>query len=228
MQKYSGDPLYQLFLAKYPILQSLSARVEKKPKFSNFSSPLIIPIKVESSPFSQKDSPYQNIDSVEDEETPQLSKKGSIRLKSIIANRENLFEVTEEKKELKESKSNFGTTSSSDNCSDSENEVEELRLGYLSDENDKKSRTLRRATYKQNKFYNKVFHWSRTVVGIKDFEFIKLISKGAFGRVWMVRRKLMGDIYAMKIINFTSKVHLFTYCSNLVCFLDGKESIRFH
>ena len=46
----------------------------------------------------------------------------------------------------------------------------------------------------------------RVSVGIGDFDFIKLISKGAFGRVWLVKRKLTGDIYAMKIINFAEKV----------------------
>ena len=49
--------------------------------------------------------------------------------------------------------------------------------------------------------------WS-AYIGIKDFEFIKLISKGAFGRVWLVKRKLTGDLYAMKIINFAEKVDL--------------------
>ncbi len=49
--------------------------------------------------------------------------------------------------------------------------------------------------------------------GIADFDFIKLISKGAFGRVWLVKRKLTGDIYAMKIINFAEKVFLiFFFC----------------
>ena len=38
-------------------------------------------------------------------------------------------------------------------------------------------------------------------IGIKDFEFIRLINKGAFGRVWLVKRRFTGDIYAMKIIN---------------------------
>jgi len=38
-------------------------------------------------------------------------------------------------------------------------------------------------------------------IGIKDFEFVRLINKGAFGRVWLVKRKQTGDIYAMKIIN---------------------------
>lgn len=28
-----------------------------------------------------------------------------------------------------------------------------------------------------------------------------MISKGAFGRVWLVRRKATKDIYAMKIVN---------------------------
>lgn len=38
-------------------------------------------------------------------------------------------------------------------------------------------------------------------IGIKDFEFVRLINKGAFGRVWLVKRKFTGDFYAMKIIN---------------------------
>ena len=42
-------------------------------------------------------------------------------------------------------------------------------------------------------------------IGINDFEFLKMISKGAFGRVWLVRRKATGDIYAMKIINLAEK-----------------------
>lgn len=147
MQKYSGDSLYQIFLAKYPILQTFGLHAEKKPKFYNFSSPLIIPIKVENSPPSQKDSPHQNMNVVEYEEIPKLSKKGSIRLKLIIPNRENLFEVPEEKKEVKESESNSNRFSDS-SCSDSEEGMEELQLGYLSDENDQKSRTARRTTYK--------------------------------------------------------------------------------
>ena len=43
-------------------------------------------------------------------------------------------------------------------------------------------------------------------VTINDFLFIKLISKGAFGRVWLVKRKVTGEYYAMKIINFADKL----------------------
>lgn len=46
-------------------------------------------------------------------------------------------------------------------------------------------------------------------IGIKDFEFLKLISKGAYGRVWLVKRIKTGDIYAMKIVNFAEKVCFF-------------------
>lgn len=42
-----------------------------------------------------------------------------------------------------------------------------------------------------------------------DFEFLKLISKGAFGRVWLVRKKNSKAIYAMKIVNFAEKVGIF-------------------
>jgi len=46
-------------------------------------------------------------------------------------------------------------------------------------------------------------------MGIKDFEFIKMINKGAFGRVWLVKRKGTKDFYAMKIINFLDDVIFF-------------------
>mmetsp|Transcript_3347 Transcript_3347/g.2903 ORF Transcript_3347/g.2903 Transcript_3347/m.2903 type:complete len:128 (-) Transcript_3347:1495-1878(-) len=42
-------------------------------------------------------------------------------------------------------------------------------------------------------------------IGVDSFEFLKMISKGAFGRVWVVRRKETGDIYAMKIINLAEQ-----------------------
>ena len=38
-------------------------------------------------------------------------------------------------------------------------------------------------------------------ISIRDFEFINLIGKGAYGRVYLVRRKLTEDVYAIKIIN---------------------------
>ena len=38
-------------------------------------------------------------------------------------------------------------------------------------------------------------------IGIKDFEFLNLIGKGAYGQVFLVKRKLTDDFYAMKIIN---------------------------
>lgn len=40
----------------------------------------------------------------------------------------------------------------------------------------------------------------RSSIGVTDFEFVKFISKGAFDRVWLVRKKITGDHYAMKII----------------------------
>ena len=43
-------------------------------------------------------------------------------------------------------------------------------------------------------------------IGISDFEYLKIISKGAFGKVYIVRRKATKDIYAMKIVNFGEKV----------------------
>ena len=37
-------------------------------------------------------------------------------------------------------------------------------------------------------------------MGLKDFDVLKFLGKGAFGRVYLVRRKLTNDIYALKHI----------------------------
>ena len=38
-------------------------------------------------------------------------------------------------------------------------------------------------------------------MSVWDFDFIKPLGKGAFGKVWLVRRKTTSDLYAMKIID---------------------------
>lgn len=38
-------------------------------------------------------------------------------------------------------------------------------------------------------------------VGIKDFDFLKLLGKGAYGGVWLVKKKKVKDLYAMKVID---------------------------
>ena len=47
---------------------------------------------------------------------------------------------------------------------------------------------------------------AQPVVEMKDFEPLKLISKGAFGRVWLVRKKATKGLYAMKVINLAEKL----------------------
>jgi hypothetical protein len=42
-------------------------------------------------------------------------------------------------------------------------------------------------------------------VGIKDFELLKPISKGAYGRVYLCRKKTTKDIYAIKVIDKKNK-----------------------
>jgi len=60
---------------------------------------------------------------------------------------------------------------------------------------------IRRCAKKQEEGFS-------SLITINDFEFIKLISKGAYGRVWLVRRKITGDHYAMKIINFADRKNM--------------------
>eukprot|EP00005_Dracoamoeba_jomungandri_P000573 CAMPEP_0174253590 /NCGR_PEP_ID=MMETSP0439-20130205/2960_1 /TAXON_ID=0 /ORGANISM="Stereomyxa ramosa, Strain Chinc5" /LENGTH=1854 /DNA_ID=CAMNT_0015334699 /DNA_START=66 /DNA_END=5630 /DNA_ORIENTATION=- len=52
---------------------------------------------------------------------------------------------------------------------------------------------IRRARKRRNSF-------TRKPTTIQDFERIKLISRGAFGKVFLARKKKTGDIYAIKIL----------------------------
>ncbi len=45
---------------------------------------------------------------------------------------------------------------------------------------------------------------SRLNFGIKDFEFIRVLGTGAFGAVWLVKKKNTNDFYAMKVIECSS------------------------
>ena len=38
-----------------------------------------------------------------------------------------------------------------------------------------------------------------TDIGIDDFEVLKPISRGAFGRVYLARKRTTGDLYAIKV-----------------------------
>lgn len=54
------------------------------------------------------------------------------------------------------------------------------------------------------------FNWrpeKQHKTSIEDFQFIKMISKGAYGKVWLVKHKLTGDLYAMKLINSSEKMN---------------------
>ena len=43
-------------------------------------------------------------------------------------------------------------------------------------------------------------------VNINDFQFIKKINQGSYGKIWLVLRKKTNDIYAIKIIDMLQKV----------------------
>lgn len=48
---------------------------------------------------------------------------------------------------------------------------------------------------------------SRTAPSIKDFQILKPISKGAFGSVYLAKKKLTGDYYAIKVLRKTDMVN---------------------
>jgi len=44
---------------------------------------------------------------------------------------------------------------------------------------------------------------SQAKISITDFDYLRLINKGSYGRVWLVRRKFTQDLYAMKIVDLS-------------------------
>jgi len=40
---------------------------------------------------------------------------------------------------------------------------------------------------------------------MNDFEFLELLGKGAYGKVWLVKKKSTGDLYAMKIVDWSDR-----------------------
>lgn len=42
---------------------------------------------------------------------------------------------------------------------------------------------------------------STGLITIKDFDILKLISRGAFGRVYLARKHATGDLYALKVMS---------------------------
>jgi serine/threonine protein kinase len=45
-------------------------------------------------------------------------------------------------------------------------------------------------------------HSSKDRTSIDDFEIIKPISRGAFGRVFLAKKRTTGDLFAIKVIMF--------------------------
>lgn len=48
-------------------------------------------------------------------------------------------------------------------------------------------------------------------VGFEDFELVKFIGKGAYGNVYLVKKKATGDHYAMKTVDWADRVTTYFY-----------------
>jgi len=66
---------------------------------------------------------------------------------------------------------------------------------------------------------------------MEDFEPIKFIGKGAYGTVWLVRKKGMGDEYAMKIVDWSdraaqNRMSALKHESDIYKMLDGDYVVK--
>jgi len=134
-----------------------------------------------------------------------------------------LVEESQESSEKdEESKGNTpgSSNSSSSNSNSSENtpkdgeftEEEQHKLGTLKDISESFSfldfSLEDRGYFSDSQIKNPCasFKVQQPSVCITDFEPIKLISKGGYGRVWLVRKKATKELYAMKVINLAEKL----------------------
>jgi len=62
--------------------------------------------------------------------------------------------------------------------------------------------------------------------GIEDFDFLKKLGQGAYGRIYLVRRKATGDKYAMKIVDFADRETFQNKIDNLKAEKDVYASIQ--
>ncbi len=44
-------------------------------------------------------------------------------------------------------------------------------------------------------------------MSIEDFQFIKFVGEGAYGKIYLVKKKATGDRYAMKIVDYADRVN---------------------
>lgn len=48
-------------------------------------------------------------------------------------------------------------------------------------------------------------------VGIDDFQFLKFIGEGAYGRIYLARKRATGDIFAIKVVDYADRVSFFFF-----------------
>ena len=73
---------------------------------------------------------------------------------------------------------------------------------------------------------------SDNTISIDDFKLEKFLGSGAYGAVYLVTKKSSGDLYAMKVIDFSVKVYFINYKKYFFSFfieffkIDGKLKMR--
>ncbi|CAD8181575.1 unnamed protein product [Paramecium octaurelia] len=163
---------------------------------------------------SRPDTPVKSISIIDNlRKRGKLSKFNFLKRQSTFSSEEDQnSDKPKLRQETKKKKSYFAKTGSSDSETDdiidnivvedkpiqTENNLNfesacffELQRGYFSD-----TEIMRLDIENKSKERN---------IGLKDFNFIRQIGQGTYGSVFLVKRIVTGDLYAMKIINCCNK-----------------------
>jgi len=58
----------------------------------------------------------------------------------------------------------------------------------------------------ESKLFDHLIRPEQNLVNFQDFNFLKLVNRGAYGKIWLASRKKTDDLYAIKIIDIFNKV----------------------
>ena len=60
-----------------------------------------------------------------------------------------------------------------------------------------------------------------------EFEFIKFLGKGAYGTVWLVKKRATNDLYAIKIVDWADRVNSYSLFQDLTLLTHSSHKTEF-
>lgn len=60
-------------------------------------------------------------------------------------------------------------------------------------------------------FFDLASQQDKKYMDLNHFNFLRMLNKGAYGKIWLASRKKTNDLYAIKIVDILQNVNLYFY-----------------